>query len=245
VIATTKRLLLASAVVGLAAIGTANAAVIDSVTEDGIWNAATPGADTNSASQQGLPSAAATLPLVAASSPFAAAINYNDSAANTIGGFFASDSPASLPPGSCNGACQGAVLSGAGFSRATLFEFTFVETVAETLTITHDDGVSVFVAGTEPGSCTIASCPGDLLPTSAASPTTAELSSVAIGPGTYDLWYAEVNDLPAVLEADSTPLAPSTPLPATLPLFASGLGALGLLGWRRKRKARGSLLGVA
>jgi hypothetical protein len=29
----------------------------------------------------------------------------------------------------------------------------------------------------------------------------------------------------------------STPLPAALPLFASGLGALGLLGWRRKRKA--------
>jgi hypothetical protein len=27
-----------------------------------------------------------------------------------------------------------------------------------------------------------------------------------------------------------------TPLPAALPLFASGLGALGLLGWRRKRK---------
>jgi hypothetical protein len=27
------------------------------------------------------------------------------------------------------------------------------------------------------------------------------------------------------------------PLPATLPLFASGLGALGLLGWRRKKKA--------
>lgn len=30
----------------------------------------------------------------------------------------------------------------------------------------------------------------------------------------------------------------STPLPAALPLFASGLGAMGLLGWRRKRKAR-------
>jgi hypothetical protein len=27
-----------------------------------------------------------------------------------------------------------------------------------------------------------------------------------------------------------------TPLPATLPLFASGIGALGLFGWRRKRK---------
>ena len=30
--------------------------------------------------------------------------------------------------------------------------------------------------------------------------------------------------------------AAATPLPAALPLFASGLGALGLLGWRRKRK---------
>lgn len=28
----------------------------------------------------------------------------------------------------------------------------------------------------------------------------------------------------------------STPLPAALPLFATGLGAMGLLGWRRKRK---------
>jgi hypothetical protein len=28
-----------------------------------------------------------------------------------------------------------------------------------------------------------------------------------------------------------------SPLPAALPLFASGLGALSLLGWRRKRKA--------
>jgi hypothetical protein len=29
----------------------------------------------------------------------------------------------------------------------------------------------------------------------------------------------------------------TTPLPAALPLFVTGLGALGLLGWRRKRKA--------
>ncbi len=28
----------------------------------------------------------------------------------------------------------------------------------------------------------------------------------------------------------------ATPLPAALPLFATGLGALGFLGWRRKRK---------
>lgn len=33
----------------------------------------------------------------------------------------------------------------------------------------------------------------------------------------------------------------TTPLPATLPLFAGGLGALGLLGWRRKRKNAAAL----
>jgi hypothetical protein len=32
-------------------------------------------------------------------------------------------------------------------------------------------------------------------------------------------------------------LAP-VPLPAALPLFATGLGALALLGWRRKRKSQ-------
>jgi hypothetical protein len=34
-----------------------------------------------------------------------------------------------------------------------------------------------------------------------------------------------------------TSQAAATPLPGTLPLFAGGLGALGLLGWRRKKKA--------
>jgi hypothetical protein len=34
---------------------------------------------------------------------------------------------------------------------------------------------------------------------------------------------------------------PSTPLPAALPLFATGLGGLGLLGWRRKRKNAAAL----
>jgi hypothetical protein len=35
-----------------------------------------------------------------------------------------------------------------------------------------------------------------------------------------------------------SPAVATTPLPAALPLFATGLGALGLLGWRRKRKAQ-------
>ena len=33
---------------------------------------------------------------------------------------------------------------------------------------------------------------------------------------------------------------PSVPLPAAFPLLASGLGAAGVLGWRRKRKAAAS-----
>jgi hypothetical protein len=37
--------------------------------------------------------------------------------------------------------------------------------------------------------------------------------------------------------ATLTPVA-QTPLPAALPLFATGLGALGLFAWRRKRKAQ-------
>jgi hypothetical protein len=35
----------------------------------------------------------------------------------------------------------------------------------------------------------------------------------------------------------TNPNLSATPLPAALPLFATGLGALGLLGWRRKKKA--------
>jgi hypothetical protein len=40
------------------------------------------------------------------------------------------------------------------------------------------------------------------------------------------------NDPPLVISNDP----PGTPLPAALPLFAGGLGAMGLLCWRRRRK---------
>ena len=38
-----------------------------------------------------------------------------------------------------------------------------------------------------------------------------------------------------IMAADSVTV---TPLPAALPLFASGLGTIGVLGWRRKKKAQ-------
>jgi hypothetical protein len=60
---------------------------------------------------------------------------------------------------------------------------------------------------------------GDL--TSSLGPTTFMSASNGFSPGTWS-----VSDPPS-----------ATPLPAAVPLFAGGLGALGLLGWRRKRKA--------
>lgn len=55
-----------------------------------------------------------------------------------------------------------------------------------------------------------------------------------------DILVDVTGDNPAIggqLSLDVTFESVTTPLPAALPLFASGLGALGLLGWRRKRKA--------
>jgi hypothetical protein len=44
-----------------------------------------------------------------------------------------------------------------------------------------------------------------------------------------DAWIATYYDLTGTVVA--------TPLPAALPLFATGLGALGLLAWRKTKKA--------
>lgn len=45
------------------------------------------------------------------------------------------------------------------------------------------------------------------------------------------------SDLAQSVTFQSFTINSATPLPGTLPLFASGLGALGLLGWRKKKKA--------
>ncbi len=71
----------------------------------------------------------------------------------------------------------------------------------------------------------------------------ATFTSLGLTPGTYEWTWASAN---GSTDADQSftidIVAPTTtPLPATLPLFASGLGALGLLGWRRKRKAQGAI----
>jgi hypothetical protein len=54
---------------------------------------------------------------------------------------------------------------------------------------------------------------------------------------TFDPFFTTLNGYSISLSdgVGNSPIV--TPLPAALPLFATGLGALGLLGWRRKRKA--------
>ena len=54
--------------------------------------------------------------------------------------------------------------------------------------------------------------------------------SIIFGTGTLQLLTGDF-----VVGAISYSRAAETPLPAALPLFATGLGALGLFGWRRKR----------
>lgn len=49
-------------------------------------------------------------------------------------------------------------------------------------------------------------------------------------------WITDATGHAVVIPFTATPPA-ATPIPAALPLFATGLGAMGLLGWRRKRKA--------
>jgi hypothetical protein len=56
----------------------------------------------------------------------------------------------------------------------------------------------------------------------------------ALTPSVTVLYDGPSSDL---LSISGSLVTSPVPLPAALPLFATGLGGLGLLGWRRKRKA--------
>jgi hypothetical protein len=77
-------------------------------------------------------------------------------------------------------------------------------------------------------------------------------SSTGIHAGGFNIWYNGGTSYTLYLSSpydgqtgtatftectDCAPSPSATPLPAALPLFATGLGALGFLGFRRKRKA--------
>jgi hypothetical protein len=103
----------------------------------------------------------------------------------------------------------------------SIMELTFTTGSALSGTIDHDDGISLYSHG---------NTTTDLLPVSAAAPTTAALTNFSIGPGTYDLYYVETNGAPAVLDMEVVAAAPE---PASLAML--GIGILGL-GVVRRRK---------
>jgi hypothetical protein len=147
-----KRLILASAVLGLGlagTIGTANASVL-SATALGIWTHDVASDLSTDPLNQALPGARVGLVTVpsgaeAGSGP----INFSLSGAspNTVTNFLATGPFAFTSATSCPAAtCLGANLSGnlGAFNHATLFEFQFTAPSAGSLVVTHDDGVSLF-----------------------------------------------------------------------------------------------------
>jgi hypothetical protein len=109
-----------------------------------------------------------------------------------------------------------------------------IETVSDTLSITVAPTTSVPGANTSFAISFISDSEGfglgnSLFCTGITNCTVASIFET----GAFQSVTTGLPDLTVSFASD----AAVVPIPGTLPLFATGLGALGLLGWRRKRKA--------
>jgi hypothetical protein len=133
----------------------------------------------------------------------------------------------------------GYTLTGTIVADATLSTITSVNLIE---TSSSASSITSFISYSSPVLVIDPSIYGTVFLSFAGGPTPAQLA--ALIPGYFQTTYGCGTDpiCVAILTQDSfvataTAEVSATPLPAALPLFAGGLGALGLLGWRRKRKA--------
>jgi hypothetical protein len=172
---------------------------------------------------------------------------------NTVGAFLQSGGGSFVSSGYNLGLSTGGTslfdstnnMSKTGFVGATVMVFTAnLGAGTEMGVVIHDDGAT-FRDGWD-GTGTWGSTAVTHFSTfvgGSAAPSSPNVSPYGTGAGgaltgVFELIYVEANNLPADLLVSGLNCdCADTPLPAALPLFATGLGALGLLGWRRKRKA--------
>jgi len=213
-----KHLFLAVTALSLAGtIGTANAVTVPLVATDlGIWHEINPSPGNGlDPTQVALPAArttpGSTLISGGTHDPAAGPIFLDGQPDNMVGSFLASGP---IVTATCGGTCATTILSTPLFVTSTLFEFSFTAPSSGSLTINHDDGVSLFtdsgVGNSPTGS--------DLFMLSDANPTPPVLTEAVglTGGQHYDLFYMSANGLPEMLHTNFTPVVPA-------PLIGHGL----------------------
>jgi hypothetical protein len=187
------------------------------------------GCDINSANEQAvITNTAINVGNFKGSGNYTGAINFidNGSGNGNIGTFLASAGGSNT----LSGAVTALALSSSNFNLTTIMVITGNAPLPLNGNISHDDGATLY-SGQLPGALAAVTPPGSEKPT-------VDVPSPYILPaGLWTLVYVEANGLPADLVFDSViNFDQTTPLPAALPLFAGGLGVLGLLSRRKKRK---------
>ncbi len=143
-----------------------------------------------------------------------------------------------------------------GTNPASTISQTFTDTAGQTLTVSFYYASNGDLNPTPPTSNQLEALFNGTVEFNA----TNIVSAGVVGGTTIPLYYEETFsvtatgsdtltfssfDVPSALALDSVTVTSTsvstTPLPAALPLFASGLGAMGLFGWRRKRKASAAI----
>ncbi len=115
------------------------------------------------------------------------------------------------PPNPCNGSSCELGVSFDGLIGGTITTYALAQALGPNDLFPGSPSIIPIATFFPPNPCTGTSC-------QASGPVVANDQPITVG--TLDVTITQ------------------TPLPAALPLFATGLGALGLFGWRRKRKAQ-------